>query len=555
MNYQFSWKSDSTHDHQVAFNPKSKNPSGAENTVSINGHAYTLSGTKEDISFIIHALSQKNFQSLNDFQKALEGLERNPLVSNHNIHIYRETGLSTKKIAEASSLPRLKTEDALPQEFKDYFKQLSKHQAISGVISVSWGDREPMTIVAIENVSQTPFTADTPFNIMSAGKAFTSAAIIQLVEKNISIDDIKKFTLNTPLVDIGLSTEDYHLYGADEKYLYDLCPNSDFRTVVDQAIEAFRANPNITIRHLLQHQSGLIDDKDVKGLRFDKEMIDHYKYSNYGYQILARVITKMSKVPFQDFIKINIIEKSGAEGSASRTGKEPTPHDCVLGKLEKKIGPENVIKVPDADGNGCWWMTAGNLEKVARSFAQGDLFANKENLSILKIPLITNVKDGFTLEEGAGIKLAPDPKKNKDSNKQAIVFQGTHEGRSAVAVVIQGGKETLSIGGVFNCMDGSNCWADIVEIYRGTSITMPLEKYAHFSLRLKACDELYKELSETPPKQIDAMKDLLKKFAVHGIAPEYKAISLKLEKTGQELQKATADLMRKADWELQNQKT
>ncbi len=53
----------------------------------------------------------------------------------------------------------------------------------------------------------------------------------------------------------------------------------------------------ITLEHLLTHRSGLgkINEKDIRE-GFDPKMIgvQEHNYSNYGYQLLARIIGKHS---------------------------------------------------------------------------------------------------------------------------------------------------------------------------------------------------------------------------------------------------------------------
>ena len=223
-----------------------------------------------------------------------------------------------------------------------------------------------------------------------------------------------------------------------------------------------------------------MDDKDIKGLRFEEGEIGKYHYSNYGYQILARIISEKSKMPFTSYVGEHIINASGAEGSPTRLGPEPTPHLCIMGKRQANVGPAESIEVPDADGNGCRWMTAGNLEKIARAFAKSRiLFENTETLEKLKTPIRTKDDGGLTVGDGPGLLLAPDEK------RPAIVFQGTYEGRSAVALVIKGGDQPLSVAGVFNCIDSSNLWADLVEIYRGKTVHGPLEKFSHSPIELR----------------------------------------------------------------------
>jgi CubicO group peptidase (beta-lactamase class C family) len=93
---------------------------------------------------------------------------------------------------------------------------------------------------------------------------------------------------------------------------------------------------NITIRHLLQHTSGLIayedlipDTATVQVL--DKDVLDmmmaqdstyfapssQYRYSNSGYAVLAMVIEKISGQPFAKFLQENIFKPLGMKNTVA----------------------------------------------------------------------------------------------------------------------------------------------------------------------------------------------------------------------------------------------
>lgn len=130
------------------------------------------------------------------------------------------------------------------------------------------------------------------FNLASVSKTFTSLAILQLKDKG-------KLKFDDPAV----------------KFLPDL------------------PYPNITIRHLLSHTSGLTDFqifeaphradtnkifsnadvitaiKGYKGLSFQPG--EKWGYSNTGYALLALIVERISGLPFQDYLYRNIFKPAG----------------------------------------------------------------------------------------------------------------------------------------------------------------------------------------------------------------------------------------------------
>lgn len=121
--------------------------------------------------------------------------------------------------------------------------------------------------------------SDTKFFLASASKQFTAVAILQLIDKG-------KLKLETTLKDIF---PDFPKYGKD-----------------------------ITIQYLLTHQSGLkeinripgkqVTDNDRLRKLYETDSLlffpgSKYEYSNTGYSILAEIVAKISKIPFDDYMQ------------------------------------------------------------------------------------------------------------------------------------------------------------------------------------------------------------------------------------------------------------
>src|SRR5262249_36781010 len=151
--------------------------------------------------------------------------------------------------------------------------------AFSGVILVHYGTEIPMIEVIQPSlgVSQKAFNKDTPFNILSIGKIFTAIAIMQLIEGNvISLDD--------PITTEGyLKESDFILEGSHDTYRKDRLADKDIKQLKE-------SKEPVTIRHLLTHTAGIRDPGRGKLRGFHENTIGTFAYSNYGYQLLARIV-------------------------------------------------------------------------------------------------------------------------------------------------------------------------------------------------------------------------------------------------------------------------
>ncbi|MCB9500550.1 MAG: beta-lactamase family protein [Deferribacteres bacterium] len=142
-----------------------------------------------------------------------------------------------------------------------------------------------------------PITSQSNFRLASFTKQFTAMCIMQLIER-------EKLELATTLPDIF---PDFPNYGK-----------------------------SITVRHLLQHQSGLLDYEDLLPENNDEQVHDadvlqimmhqsgtyfpagtDYRYSNSGYAVLAMIIEKISGVSYADYLRENIFQPLGMLNSVA----------------------------------------------------------------------------------------------------------------------------------------------------------------------------------------------------------------------------------------------
>lgn len=143
--------------------------------------------------------------------------------------------------------------------------------------------------------AKSPVDPNTVFRIASMTKSFTAMAIVKLRDDGkLSLDD------------------------AAEKYVPEMkalkYPTTD--------------SPRITIRHLLSHAEGFPEDNPwgdqqlarseaeltrmiAGGIPFSNTPGVAYEYSNYGFAILGRIVTRASGMPYNEYITANILRPLG----------------------------------------------------------------------------------------------------------------------------------------------------------------------------------------------------------------------------------------------------
>ena len=146
-----------------------------------------------------------------------------------------------------------------------------------------------------ERQSMAPVTSDTVFRIASMTKSFTALAILRLRDEG-------KLGLEDPA----------------ERYVPELAslsyPTTD--------------SPKITIRHLLSHSEGFPEDNPwgdqqlavtddeftallKSGIPFSTAPGTSYEYSNYGFAILGRIVSRVSGMPYAEYVRTQILQPLG----------------------------------------------------------------------------------------------------------------------------------------------------------------------------------------------------------------------------------------------------
>ncbi|HNP34765.1 MAG TPA: serine hydrolase domain-containing protein [Woeseiaceae bacterium] len=138
---------------------------------------------------------------------------------------------------------------------------------------------------------------ETNFRLASISKQFTATAIMMLVERG-------ELQLDSTLTEL---LDEFPDYGS-----------------------------NITLRHLLQHNSGLIDYEFLMADDFSGQVSDldalnlvaerdstyfdpgtEFRYSNTGYAILAVLVERVSGQPYAEFLEQNIFEPLGMDNTVA----------------------------------------------------------------------------------------------------------------------------------------------------------------------------------------------------------------------------------------------
>jgi CubicO group peptidase (beta-lactamase class C family) len=154
-----------------------------------------------------------------------------------------------------------------------------------------------------------PITPDSMFRIASMTKPFVATAVLQLVEAG-------ELQLDHPVAE----------------YLPTFQVDNE-------------PNPRITVRHLLQHASGLprsyhepeADDDRKRylrrnaGVRLSAAPGDRFLYSNLGYDLLGEVVAAVSGHTFEDYLRNRILTPAGMPASMFPPAKidprlEASPH-------------------------------------------------------------------------------------------------------------------------------------------------------------------------------------------------------------------------------------
>jgi len=201
--------------------------------------------------------------------------------------------------------------DHRAEQVTDLFSHLDEGKQPGAAVMVIQDDevvyRRGFGYANLENGER--ITPESTFRLASVSKQFTAAALLVLAEQG-------KLDIDDPLVD----------------YLPDMT-----------------AYPGVTLRHLMNHTSGIPDYYDeipetdylpgneevqhyIAGMAGpDFAPGERYEYSNPAYELMARVIEVVSGMRFADFMKQYVFEPAGMHGALIHDEREPAIPNRVYG--------------------------------------------------------------------------------------------------------------------------------------------------------------------------------------------------------------------------------
>ena len=200
-----------------------------------------------------------------------------------------------------------KLQAAMP-DIDHIFEQYAKDRKITGMV---WGlviDNQLAHVGAtgVQNrTTNSPVTKDSVFRIASMTKSFTALAILKLRDEG------------------KLSLED---------------PISKFIPEFAQMELPTRDTPPLKIRHIMSHSAGFPEDNPWgdqqlaatdaqltewlrKGIPFSTAPGTRYEYSNYAFGLLGRIVTKAAHVPYEKYVRENILKPLQMSASTFETNQ------------------------------------------------------------------------------------------------------------------------------------------------------------------------------------------------------------------------------------------
>jgi CubicO group peptidase (beta-lactamase class C family) len=287
------------------------------------------------------------------------------------------------------------------EQLDRHLRRLEASEAFSGVVRVTVGDEERFAgAYGFASRSwRSRNTMDTRFDTASITKLFTAVATLQQV-------DAGAFGLETSAVG----------------YL---------------GLEGTAISPDVTVRHLLTHTSGIGDDADeeagesyealwrdrpnysvLEAADFLPQFVQRApnfalgqgcRYNNCGYVLLGLMVERATGRPYRDVIRADVFAPAGMSDSdflrmdrvneRMAEGADPIRDDAgsIVG-WKRNIYSYPPIGSPDGGAH----VTAADLDRFLRAVKDGRLLSPGQTAAFLAPHVVWRARDGWTQQFGYG---------------------------------------------------------------------------------------------------------------------------------------------------------
>ncbi|MES2463674.1 MAG: serine hydrolase domain-containing protein [Armatimonadota bacterium] len=202
-------------------------------------------------------------------------------------------------------------------------------------------------------------TADTPFRIASITKTFTATAVYLLADQGrLSVSDkLAKWYPDFPkadriTIDHLLRMRSGIVDSIDTAFLAEYFADPTLSLTIDDTIARAAAMSN-----------GHSSDPDQATI-----------YNNVNFQLLERIVERVSGQPLSQFLQGNILGPLGMTNTYYPTGNDlPGPNRGYSADLSGNITDKTILNPSQAGGAGAIISTLADLRIYARALGRGDL--------------------------------------------------------------------------------------------------------------------------------------------------------------------------------------
>lgn len=358
-----------------------------------------------------------------------------------------------------SSMPQATAGDQFEQIDANLLQWMQKFKVPGAQLSVAKNGKIIYSKgYGVADTEKHPVTSQNLFRVASVSKVFTAVAIWQLVEHGkLKLDD-KAFVVLDNLKGPSGSTEDPRLRTVsilnllDHTGGWDISVHGDSQVIYTRlAADTFKEPRPATPTTIVRFMRG-------QPLQFDPGT--KYVYSNFGFNVLGRLIEKASGTTYEEYIKEHVLKPAGVTDMRIAKSRltERFPNEVMYfdgddeplvwsvldnepGQVKWSYGGDFAIETMDAHGG--WLATADDLAKVAAAVNGTDAVISKSTLKqMLAIgPNRESTHPGTFYGHGVLVN----PSKDRWSHTGAL-----HSGTGSVLYSLRNG---VTIGATFNHLD------------------------------------------------------------------------------------------------------